>query len=111
MNLKDDTVNMNGVLAPILWAMSKIEPIMLPYGPFVCASAKDGKHSKNSLHYVGLAFDMRTWGLTDQETRDMVVIKIKETLGSDYDVIDEGDHFHCEVSDIWLARNGDPRKG
>ncbi len=111
MKLKDHTVNMDGVDGSILYALSIVEPIMKKYGDFVVTSAKDGQHSKKSLHYVGLAFDFRTWALADHHVRMTVFDTIKTALGRDYDVIDEGDHGHIECSNQWLARNGDPRKG
>lgn len=58
-------------------------------------SGKDGKHMKNSLHYVGLAIDIRS--------RDMKIgtitntcLSIQKTLGSDFDVVKELDHIHIE---------------
>lgn len=111
MQLKDVSVNLDGVDGMILYAMSVVEPIMREYGPFVCTSAKDGTHSKNSLHYVGFAFDCRTWALTEPTERAHAFEMIKTALGYDYDVVDEGDHFHVESSDKWLATHGDPRKG
>lgn len=62
----------------------------------VVTSLDDSTHSKNSLHYKGLAVDLRTNNLSaDQRGRIFQSLKEKlEPLG--YDCIDEGDHFHVE---------------
>jgi len=50
-------------------------------------SLRDGNHMPGSLHYIGLAFDIRP----TMEKRD-----IKRILGPKWDVVDEGNHIHCE---------------
>ncbi len=110
MKLKDASINMDGVRGVILKAMAIVEPIMERYGPFVCTSAHDGKHMDTSLHYVGLAFDIRTWGLKTEEDKQKALGDLKIALGADYQIIEEEDHFHAEVSPAWLHYYGDPRK-
>lgn len=51
-------------------------------------SIRDGNHSDGSLHYDGLAFDFRPG------KAHMLVIK--KALGKGWDVVDEGNHIHCE---------------
>ena len=51
-------------------------------------SLKDGNHSAGSLHYDGLAFDIR-YGAPS-------VKKIREALGKNWDVVQESTHIHCE---------------
>ncbi len=56
----------------------------------------NGTHTTpNSLHYSGNAIDLRVWGLTDAERADWVR-RIRDAIGYDYDVVDEGDHIHVE---------------
>ena len=55
----------------------------------------NGTHSPNSLHYSGNAIDLRVWGLTDAQLADWAQ-RIRDEIGDDYDVIDEGDHIHVE---------------
>ncbi|MBK6728554.1 MAG: RHS repeat-associated core domain-containing protein [Xanthomonadales bacterium] len=55
----------------------------------------NGRHGANSLHDDGDAIDLRVRDLTDEERQEFVDNLI-ENLGDDYDVIDEGDHVHCE---------------
>jgi hypothetical protein len=50
-------------------------------------SIRESNHSPGSLHYIGLAFDIRP-GL------DLDLIKT--VLGPQWDVVNESDHIHCE---------------
>ena len=52
----------------------------------VVTSGMDGKHMTGSLHYKGLAADLR-FPLRDE---------IKATLGPNWDVVWEKDHIHVE---------------
>lgn len=58
-------------------------------------SGNDGKHSVGSLHYKGLAIDIRTWHIA---TESLLVIagEIRHKLGPDFDVVVEKDHIHIE---------------
>lgn len=96
MRLKDASVNLDGVKAPILHAMAVAEPIMEKWGEFVVTSVKDGKHSARSLHYVGLAMDVRIWGLKEDADKVQAISELRDALGKDYDVVLEGDHIHIE---------------
>ena len=96
MRLKDASVNFDGVKAPILHACSVAEPIMERWGEFVVTSAKDGKHSARSLHYAGLAVDIRIWALKKDTDKARCISELKAALGTDYDVILESDHIHIE---------------
>ena len=68
----------------------------------VVTSVTDGKHKENSLHYQGLAFDIRTW-TTDtsgiqmhKPTKLSLANSIADALGDDYDVVVEKTHIHIE---------------
>ena len=67
------------------------------YGQYDCVitSASDGKHGPNSLHYNGQALDLRTRHINGQGLQ-LVVDKLKEALGSQFDVVLESDHIHVE---------------
>ena len=58
-------------------------------------SIVDGKHSSKSLHYVGLACDLRHWYITEPD-RPRFVEAIEDLLGDGYDVVPEVDHIHIE---------------
>ena len=55
----------------------------------------NGTHSADSLHYSGNAVDLRVWGLSDAQRADYAQ-QIRDLVGDNYDVIDEGDHIHVE---------------
>ena len=65
----------------------------------VITSAKDGKHGRGSLHYVGLAIDLRTHMLSVAD-QALVTADLKDKLGAQYDVVLEGGgqnaHIHLE---------------
>ena len=81
----------------IIGAMKKADEvsIRLTNKEIVVTSLLDGVHSKNSLHYVGNAFDMRIWIYTQKQIAE-IDKRLKKELGKDYDVVLEKDHFHVE---------------
>ncbi len=58
-------------------------------------SCTDGKHKAGSLHYKGLAVDFRSNDVGEQEQANLLTA-LKSRLGSDWDVLLEGDHYHIE---------------
>ena len=74
-------------------------------------SAKDGKHSKHSRHYIGTAVDLRTWNnnysgtqLKGDKRQDFWNV-VKEVLGPDWFVLDEHTHFHCDYRPTYKKRD------
>ena len=64
--------------------------------PFVLTSCLDGVHKQNSLHYRGLAFDIRLDDLNSEELRDFLMYC--DLYTSRYiQVIVEVDHIHIEL--------------
>ncbi len=61
----------------------------------------NGQHSQSplSLHYSGNAVDLRVWGMTEQQ-KQQAVERLRERLGPNYDVINEGNHIHIEYDPI-----------
>lgn len=75
------------------------------YGAKECVvtSACDGKHSTNSLHYKGMALDLRIWEFSTQEKREEVVKDLRLALNGatsnsegEFDIVLESDHIHLE---------------
>src|SRR5262245_2852894 len=73
----------------------------------VITSANDGKHSTRSLHYRGLAVDIRrrdpggAWELTQSEIQSFVdglraALNGESGLNVPYQVVVEDDHVHLE---------------
>ena len=61
-------------------------------GEAVITSTFEGDHSPSSLHYADLAFDVRK----PKKRIEAIKIDIKTILGKDFDVVNEGDHYHIE---------------
>lgn len=61
----------------------------------VITSGTDGQHMAGSLHYVGLAVDLRTNNLTSGKAQE-ILTALKTAVGVDYDVVLERDHIHLE---------------
>jgi hypothetical protein len=61
-------------------------------------SANDSKHMAGSLHFQNRAFDVRIWNIDGnvKEKAAEWLLQIREALGTDYDVLLEGDHLHVE---------------
>ena len=64
-------------------------------------SITDGAHSVNSLHYQGLAVDLRIkddeTGLPFEGRQQLVAVReLRRHLGSAYDVVLEPTHIHVE---------------
>lgn len=58
-------------------------------------SVTDGVHSEGSLHYEGLAFDLRVWGF-DEGEKEQLAKKLRGILEGEWDVVLEGTHLHVE---------------
>lgn len=61
----------------------------------VVTSGSDGKHMKESKHYLNHAIDLRIFHIVP-ERHHTLVQRCKELLGKDFDVVLEGDHVHLE---------------
>ena len=61
----------------------------------VITSLLDSKHMKDSLHYNGLAVDLRTRHLS-QADRATAAARLRLVLGPEYDVVRESEHIHVE---------------
>lgn len=66
-------------------------------------AGKDGKHSTNSQHYLGLAVDVRIKDWKCDVTTLARVIAM--TLGSDYVVVQESDHLHIQLGRVNVSGN------
>lgn len=67
----------------------------------IITSCLDGKHSRNSLHYLGEAFDCRIRHLPPSVDKVALRDEIQRRLGPHYDVVFEnpghsGEHYHIE---------------
>lgn len=89
-------VKAKGIQSELLLAVMVIDGVYTRnHCPLTITSLTDGQHSPDSLHYKGYALDCRTRDIS-VPLLDVIVREIKESLGSDYDVVLEGDHLHVE---------------
>ena len=58
-------------------------------------SCVDGRHGKNSLHYVGYAIDVRIWDIIS-DRRNWFTSELNKEMGSEFDCVLEKDHIHIE---------------
>lgn len=94
MNIKDGA-SVQGCDWRMFQAALIAEQIYKKYGAeCVITAGTDGKHMEGSLHYKGLALDLRTFNVPGRELA--ICNQIKQALGPDYDVIIEKDHIHLE---------------
>ena len=61
----------------------------------IITTARDGEHSRTSLHYRGRALDLRTRDLTESQ-KTLYRDSLAEALGDDWDVVLETTHIHVE---------------
>jgi hypothetical protein len=62
----------------------------------VVTSVSDGKHRSDSLHYKGRAVDVRISNLGSRTLAETITGRLKNRLGSRFDVVLETDHIHIE---------------
>ena len=62
-------------------------------------SAKDSIHSANSLHYVGLAIDIRTSDMKNVALSAKWIDKFLNVNGKRFDIVLEVDHIHIELDE------------
>lgn len=95
IRLSDNSVNLDGLGLPLIlaiwWAAREYQDAGME--TLTITSARDGKHMQGSLHYCGLAIDLRIWGLPDPNA---VADRIRRQLDREFDVILESDHLHIE---------------
>jgi len=65
----------------------------------IVTSTTDGKHKKGSKHYKGLAVDLRTRDLTDEQITSYFNA-LKLALIRLCDVVKETDHIHVEFEPV-----------
>lgn len=93
-------VNPLGMRPEILLAVLAANEVYATYGHnLVLTSICDGKHSKNSYHYKGLAIDTRTHYFESIEEIYKVADEIRQRLNEFYDVVVEKDHLHIEFDE------------
>ena len=98
MKTKDDSVNIWGLQPCMQPVLKHADAIWTGAGQeLIITSGRDGIHSAGSLHYYGLAVDLRT-RYFDEGTKAEVARALKDLLGPmGYDVIVHSTHIHVEA--------------
>lgn len=103
MRLKQG-VRVRGVQPEILLGLAMLEREFDALGhELVVTSLLDGTHKRGSLHYEGLAADIRRRDLSAQEC-ELILRDGRRRLGECFELLLESDHFHLELSPIGLVR-------
>lgn len=89
-------VNIQGLDIKIRPAMIAADNVWKRYNQeLVITSGLEGTHSAGSLHYYGLALDLRSRDF-EEGTKRYVAESLQAELGSDFDVILHRSHIHVE---------------
>ena len=92
----ENGAKVNGIQPEMILAFVIASHIYKEYGiDCVITEATGAKHSLGSLHYVGFAIDLRTRDMSENMA-EIIVTRLKEALGDQYDVVLESDHIHIE---------------
>jgi hypothetical protein len=100
------SVDVTGLQPQTLLAVRIAEAVWNRHGADTLwiTSAADGAHKEDSLHYEGLAVDLRVRNLP-QSSWETVTAELQAALGRQYDVILEtdpakGPHVHVEFDPV-----------
>lgn len=89
-------VRLVGLQPQMVLAYVIIRPILEKYGQEpVITSISDGKHSKNSRHYIGYGMDLRSRDVNPEDI-PQATLEMKEALGSEFYIAFEVNHFHIQ---------------
>jgi hypothetical protein len=89
-------VRITGIRPELLIAVIAAERVFDHAGhDLMLTACIDGKHMAGSLHYSGLAVDIRTKNVPVTGVPELIA-RIKACVGGDFDVILEADHIHVE---------------
>ena len=76
--------------------LAKADAIYALYGEeFVVTSTYEGTHGPASLHYADDAIDSRK----PKRYKREIFSGLRNVNPAKYDVVDEGDHYHCEFDE------------
>lgn len=89
-------VKLHGIQPQAILAAIIAKDVYAAHGyELTITSVNDSTHGAKSLHYSGLAIDLRTRDV-QQADWQTIVEEIKTRLGTEFDVILESDHIHIE---------------
>lgn len=93
-------VDLNGLRPEMAIAVIVVNDVYNNYSKeLVITSITDGKHSRNSRHYIGMAIDTRT-RYFDDFTKLAVADDIRDRLGKQFFVLVETNHIHIQFNGV-----------
>ncbi|MCP3683884.1 MAG: hypothetical protein GY861_14470 [bacterium] len=91
-------VKIAGIRPEMVYALMIADRIYQEYGlECVLTSCMEGKHRRGSLHYVGLAIDLRSRDMSDT-VKIEVINKLQKKLGENFDVVKSKYCLHLEFN-------------
>lgn len=83
-------VNINGLKPELLVGLVILDSMIK--GGITITCGVEGQHMRGSLHYAGMAADIRT----PMYPADSPLLLAREALGPQFDLVVETDHWHLE---------------
>ena len=89
-------VRVRGSSADLVLGLMVLNSIFEAEGQrMVVTSVSEGQHSPKSLHYKGMAADVRTRDIPDRAL-SRIIAHARSALTADYDLVRERSHLHLE---------------
>jgi hypothetical protein len=94
---------LEGLQPEILVGILVIKGVLDKYGvDVVITEGTAGEHMQGSLHYRGLAVDIRSKHILDSEIKHQILVETRVLLNDEFDFILEcegqpNEHFHMEA--------------
>lgn len=91
----------NGIKPEIVLGLFVVRPLFDKYGvELIMTEGTGGKHSSGSLHYAGLAVDLRSKHVIGS-AKQQLLLDCRTALGNEFDMILEdiggsNEHYHLE---------------
>lgn len=91
-----------GLQPELLLGISIIKSVLDSYNvDTVITEVTGGKHMEGSLHYKGFGVDIRSKHIKSTKVKQNILLKCRETLGAEFDILLEcegaiNEHFHIE---------------
>lgn len=90
--------SVQGLKPEILIALIAADRVWRDHGKvLVITSGTDGKHSRTSRHYIGMAADLRT-RYFNCTTKKLATKALRDSLGPEYKVVPHSTHLHIQFN-------------
>jgi len=87
----------NGIRGEIILAAVVASQVFAKHGlDCIITEATGSKHGYASIHYLGLAIDLRTSHIKTQAKLNSIMADLKSSLNEQYDIVLESNHIHIE---------------